>query len=68
MVQVLRDDDAGPTADGEEPEEEADDYDTWDLEELLEEIKGRDLVYTGRKTTEKAIKILRENDKEDLFK
>lgn len=71
-LKALREDDAAqdetpkPAADGGEPE--ADDYDEWTLEELIAEAKDRNLeLPRGRKTEEKVIAALREDDAKEPF-
>jgi hypothetical protein len=69
MIDALRADDGGPNAaaDGEEPAEITDDYDEWPENELLDEVntrneQGAEIKITGRKTKEKLIAGLREDD------
>lgn len=70
LIGALEADDAGPNGDSAEDEEEAapeDDYDEWEDEELVAEIKDRDLEIKGRKTKDKMIAALRADDSEDAF-
>lgn len=60
-IELLREDDA--SAAGGEDGATTDDYDTWTLEELVEEAKQRDLkLGRGKKTEEQVIAALREDD------
>ena len=65
LISALEADDEGPgsgdAAAADEPEGE-DDYDEWELEDLLAEVKDRELTISGRKTKEKAIENLRADD------
>jgi hypothetical protein len=71
LISALRDADAGgeqeekkEATDDSEPE---DDYDEWETEELQAEVKERALEIKGRKTKDKMIAALREDDKENPF-
>lgn len=58
---------AAGSGDADDDDEPEDDYDEWELEELVTEIEERKLEYKGRKTKDKAISILRADDKENPF-
>ena len=71
-IKALRADDeeAGESPAAEEPEAgaPADDYDEWTLDDLIAEAKDRNLeLPKGRKTTEKVIGALREDDAKEPF-
>lgn len=70
-IQALLDDDAGPqggaAADGDAPQ---DDYDTWTLDDLKQEVEdrnkdGAEITISGRASMEKLIAALRKDDAEN---
>lgn len=65
LIEALR---AAAGGSGDDAAAGEDDYDEWDIEELIQEAKDRDLeIPSGRKTTEKMIALLREDDNADPF-
>lgn len=69
IIKALREDDENPlTGEAAGADADGDEYDDWDLEQLVSEAKERELtVPRGRVTKDKVIAILRENDAEDPF-
>lgn len=69
IIKALREDDENPlTGEAAGDGDGADEYDDWDLEQLVSEAKERELdVPRGRVTKDKIITILRKNDAEDPF-
>ena len=67
LIEALEADDGGPKSGDDEKPETEDDYDEWSEDELLSEVKDRDLEVKGRKTKEKLIAALREDDNADAF-